>query len=669
MPTRDANNATWYLLRYAEDFVPPGPRPGAGASEVPPELDVALVYDPARHVLELRPSPPTSPLRPLPGIAVDINGEVYRVDPASHELLVRRCDGSEEPLVRSPQVLGRPSGLALDRRGLLYVADPPVGRVVVVDPDAGSVVAVLREGLVEPVDVAVAPGGRVYVADRASGRAGGGQVAMYGPRFDALGRFAPTLGPTGPFRPVAVMVDADGTILVADAAYPRLLRFDPDGGPLADVEPAAAARPYREGDVRPESPESAYGRRLPCFRAGACPPPASARDGGRRLAEVHRALRLLRLRPERRFEPGGTFVSRVLDGGVPGTVWHRIELDADIPDGTAILVDTATAEAPDGFASAHWDAPARDGVLVPMAGPLREHLVQSPPGRYLRIWMTLRSDGRETPSVRSVRILYPRVSYLDLLPRVYRRDPDGAAFLERFLALFERIFTRIEDRYELFSRELNPDAAPREVIDWLACLVDLAFDPSWPLERRRALVAEAMSLYRQRGTVRGIERYVEIYTGTRPAIVEAFLRRPARPAFLGGRGSVLGGSFALAACAPGDAPDAALARDYAHRFAVAVYLDDPCDADVLLPVVDRIVAANKPAHTVHTLCPVRADARVGVQSTVGVDFVLGGREPPRAVLGGCPEPGAPAEGAAVLGVDSVLGARRPGYVGLLPPEL
>ena len=67
------------------------------------------------------------------------------------------------------------------------------------------------------------------------------------------------------------------------------------------------------------------------------------------------------------------------------------------------------------------------------------------------------------------------------------------------------------------------------MIDWLACLVDLVFDPSWPLERRRALVAEAMALYRTRGTVRGLERYIEIYTGMRPVILEGFLTRSAGP--------------------------------------------------------------------------------------------------------------------------------------------
>jgi hypothetical protein len=198
------------------------------------------------------------------------------------------------------------------------------------------------------------------------------------------------------------------------------------------------------------------------------------------------------------------------------------------------------------------------------------------------------------------------------------------------------------------------------VIDWLACLIDLSFDPSWPLARRRALVAEAMALYRQRGTPAGLSRYVEIYTGSRPEILEAFLTRPRNPAFLGGRGSVLGCPLQLLEAAD-KPPDEQLYFEFAHRFTVLVYLDDPCEAETQLPVVDRIIQVNKPAHTVHTLCPVFPKARVGIQSTVGLDLVVGGQEALGTSLGGCPEAPAPG-GSAKLGVDSVLGERRPSYV-------
>jgi phage tail-like protein len=652
MLARDANNATWYLLRYAMDFTPRAPKPLT--DPVPPQLDPTLFYDEQRHVLELLPKVPQQERQPLPGIAVDVDGEVYRTD--GGQVLVRRCDGSEVPLVCQPQVFARPAGLALDRRGFLYVADPFARRVVAILPEDGNVQGVLDGELQEPVDVAAAPDGRLYVADRA-----GGSIGIYSPRYMRLRSFASQNGsglPAKP-RPIAVMIDTDGSVLVADANHPRLLHFDRNGKPLGDLQLAALTAQIAGGDVALDALEKAYGKRLPRFFTDTCCPPFAERDGGERLAEVHRALRLLRLRLGAAFEPAGVFLSAALDSGTPGTTWHRVEVDANLADGTQLVVETATAEHTDAFASAVWAVPERDGKPIPITPEVADQLIQSPPGRYLRLRVTLRSDGRETPSLRSIKVLYPRVSYLDLLPRIYRRDPDGSRFLERFLALFERLFTDIENRYEDFSRELNPDAAPLDVINWLACLIDLSFDPSWSLVRRRALVAAAMDLYRRRGTIAGIERYVEIYTGIRPLVQEAFLRRPGRAAFLGSRGSILGCSLALTRPVADQTPEQTLFQQYAHRFTVLVYLADRCDEELLLPVVDRIVSVNKPAQTVHTIYPVYAETRVGIQSTVGLDFVVGGQEAPRTRLGGCP---APAAGTGVLGVDSILGERRPQYV-------
>ena len=54
MPARNANNATWYMLRYATDFAPRVP---AASDPAPPQFvpasDPALFYDDVRNVLEL----------------------------------------------------------------------------------------------------------------------------------------------------------------------------------------------------------------------------------------------------------------------------------------------------------------------------------------------------------------------------------------------------------------------------------------------------------------------------------------------------------------------------------------------------------------------------------------------------------------------------------------
>lgn len=675
MPSRDANDATWYVLRYAEDFrprsgEPTGPNAPFGLPSAP-WLQASLLYDELRGVLELQPQASPVAAEPVQGVAVDVDGDVYRVDDDAR-LVVVRCDGSVAPLQCEPGVLAQPAGLALDRRGLLYVADPAARRVVVLLPDDGSVQAVLVGGgpigmLVDPVDVAVAPSGRIHVADRA-----GGRIAVFSSRMQPLASFA-TAPATGQApRPIAVMVDADANLLVADAHLPRLLRYAPDGTRLADRDLSTLLAPLAGGELAEGALARAYDGRLPRFLVGSCGPCRTpADDGPARLAEVHAALRLLALALGRRFEPEGMFISRALDGGRPGTPWHRIdvELAAEAPVGSRVLVETFSSDSATPLVPPLWSAP-RDaaGHAISFSIDRPDQLVQSPRGRFLWLRITLQSDdGHATPSVTAIRAFYPRLSWLDLLPTAYRRDPESAAFLEHLLALFEHVFTGVEDRYIEFSHELNPDAAPREVITWLAALVDLWFDPSWPIERRRALVGEAMSLYRTRGTIAGIERYVEIYTGHAPVIVEGWLERPLRPGTLGRPGSVLGCGLPLLGCVPAATllPDTQLWARYAHRFTVFFYVDDRCDEAITARAVDRILEVNKPAHTVHRSQAVFPEAQVGVHSRVGLDLVLGAAESPRTQLvdaAGSDERGHAGASRGVLGVDSVLGARRPSYV-------
>lgn len=655
MPSHDANNATWYVLRYAEDFNPRPddvPYPESPFEEPSlPYLQQSLLFDERRGVLELCPEPPPFAADPPPGLAVNISGDIYRVDERG-VLVVVRCDGTSAVVPCEPGILAQPAGLALDRRGYLYVADPAARRVVVIDPNDGTARAILGGGgpigcLVEPIDVAVSPAGLVFVADRGAGR-----VAVFSSGMRPVGAFPLDGAPGKAPQPIAVTIDAAGNVLVADAFFPRLLTYAPDGTRLADVDLTSLVTPLAGGELAKGAFDRAYGARVPLFLLGSCGPCATpGEDGPARLAEVHRALRLLALSLGRRFTTSGVFISRALDGGRPGVLWHRVEveLNGSPPPATSVLIETVTSDSATPTTIV-WSAP-RDGAgnAIAFVPDRLDQLVQSDRGRFLWLRVTLvTADGTATPSVTAIRAFYPRVSWLDLLPTPYRRDPEAASFTDRFLALFEHVFTGVENRYEAFSRELNPDAAPRDVIDWLAALIDLAFDPSWPLERRRALVAEAMWLYRTRGTIAGLVRYVEIYTGVRPAIVEGWLERPSRPAVLGRPGSLLGCGLPILGGVLSAAmlPDDELWARYAHRFSIYVYISRECDTDVIRRAVDRIVEVNKPAHTAHRIETVYPDARLGLQSRVGLDLVLGAAPAP----------------AGVLGVDAVVGARRPEYV-------
>lgn len=311
------------------------------------------------------------------------------------------------------------------------------------------------------------------------------------------------------------------------------------------------------------------------------------------------------------------------------------DLDGAVPVDEPISVDGLTAGTPwTAPAEIHWVEPELGAIWPRAATTLAwadwEELatpagVATDRGRYL--WLRLQLVGATahpddavataTPTVRSVRLVRPRLSYLRYLPATFSRrdadDPTGSLFLERMLGMFERTLTGIESRYEGVARQLDPFAADPEWLAFLAAWFDLALDPDLPLDRKRRLVAEIHELYGIRGTREGIRRTLEIVTGESPTIIEGFQERPGAGTVLGG--GVLGCMPLVAEAAPSDR--------YAHRFAVTVFVDDPCRRDQVEATVRRLLDAIKPAHTVVDLRVATPDMRTGITSTVGVDTVLG----------------------------------------------
>ncbi|MHB1295104.1 MAG: FHA domain-containing protein [Anaerolineae bacterium] len=147
--------------------------------------------------------------------------------------------------------------------------------------------------------------------------------------------------------------------------------------------------------------------------------------------------------------------------------------------------------------------------------------------------------------------------YMQYLPPIYQVEP----FLGRFLLAFEGILAPIEQTVDNMDLYLSPRTVPAFFLDRLADWLGLVLDEKWPLEKRRAVLAEAAELYRMRGTRRGLARHVELYAGVAPEIDE-----------------------------PQDQP-----------FHFCVRLQLPPGHDVDRATLERIILANKPAHTTFAL--------------------------------------------------------------------
>jgi phage tail-like protein len=117
-------------------------------------------------------------------------------------------------------------------------------------------------------------------------------------------------------------------------------------------------------------------------------------------------------------------------------------------------------------------------------------------------------------------------SYLKYLPALFQEDP----FLGRFLVPFEEVLSSFESLLSEVDRYFSPaltspvpsdsSATYPELLRWLAQWVALVLDEEWDEAKQRRIIGEAVALYRYRGTVQGLKRYLEIYTGIEPEIRE-----------------------------------------------------------------------------------------------------------------------------------------------------
>jgi phage tail-like protein len=278
-------------------------------------------------------------------------------------------------------------------------------------------------------------------------------------------------------------------------------------------------------------------------------------------------------------------------------------------------------------------------------------------GRYLWLVLVLAGNTRTTPRVRSVRVANPAHDLLRRLPQVLWRDGASESFLQRFLAPLAGTLTELDARASRRRALIDPASAPPEALAWLAGFVGLAFDQRWPVAVRRQLIAEAMPLFRFRGTVSGLQRFIQIVTGVAPVIIEQFRLRggavignaePGGSRAIVGAGLRVGGRVGDINLAPLDQASVDDAfQTHAHRFTVmlpALLSDDT------LALADWVLERHRPAHTAVTLCSAGSGLRVGRGLHVGLTSVVGRSSGWQTLQ----------LGATALGRDAVVGWPRLG---------
>ena len=553
------------------------------------------------------------------GLAVTADGGFVIADTGNHQVKIFSCFPNALLSVWGTGKAGSaatefdsPCGVAVDGCGLVYIADRGNGRVQRIRRD-GTLLTPIA-GLNSPTRLALGSDGTLVVLDSPS-------VLVF-PPGQATARQSLSVDAAS-----CVTLDDSGNLYIgtSTALIHKYETTATDGYKFVGIGVTGVAGRFLDLLWTPE-----------------------LELVGILLAKCSHEPELITLPTCGSYMPGGTFITNALDSGIEGCVWDRIHLDAQIPAGTVIEVATQTAETP-WAADAPFKAdcstysPTSAQCFMALTEANTECLVQSAPGRYLRMQLVLKSNSLASPVLSAVQVGFPRSSYLQYLPALYQQDDRSRVFLDRFLRIFQATFDGMDRTLDELWMRFDPNSVPAAWFSWLAAWIALPINPLWTDQERRIALKSAGRLYPQRGTPAAVQQLVEQYSGVSGVrLLEHFRLRQLIVLSDGqGTGQTLGSGTRL------------WSRDHYRRLQLGVYSTvgnfeltgepepdieplawganeftvffdcHPYQVAAVQKKVELAVEQEKPAYTKANYAPVFARMRVGVQATLGVDTRIG----------------------------------------------
>ncbi len=482
-------------------------------------------------------------LRLPANVAVAESGDIYlldrtrgvllRFDPCACEFREVSCHGSSARAHDEAWFVGA-TALAICH-GDLFVANPRLGRVLRIALNGLLMRAALRvprrgQGSLQPgltwrpSALAIDGAGRLWVGDSTNGR-----IDRFGPD----GKWIEPGWP-GLVSPRHLAVDCNDRLYVLTEGDPAVANTF-DAGTLTPV----AGDPPDFAATFPSLPfpvDSAAQLHLGALCSDLCGRTGIFDLNG--MPVVRDAAAKLPL-----YLTTGGYTSAPLDSRIERCQWHRVVLEGVVPENTSVEVQTTTAHivfSPDELTalpdeawqtrtqwvgarerqpeSALCDIEARAPRTSP---PYWDCLVRSAPARFCWLRLILRSDGSATPGIRRIVVEYPRISLRRYLPAVFGAEPVSADFTDRFLSIFDTTLRSIERHLDRQAALFDPMTAPAtrgrgqlvDFLSWLGAWIGIALDRHWPEERRRRFLKDAPSFFALRGTRAGLWRALLSYLG------------------------------------------------------------------------------------------------------------------------------------------------------------
>ncbi|MEP6933451.1 MAG: PA14 domain-containing protein, partial [Nitrospirota bacterium] len=528
-------------------------------------LSLAGIPGPADEKAISIPSPIDSDPGPFDsnpsGLATGPCNDVVLSDTANHQVIW--CDGvCPDRTLRLGSGAGNASSQFEMSCGLLihadslYVADSGNGRVQIFRLPTLELRSVWTGMFQKPTGLAVDSQGNIYVLDQ-------GLKRVF--RFTSIGAPDANYMSWTFDQPLFIAIDGQDQLYVTESQTHRILQFKQDGTALGALpEVTALKRPSalaaRGNWVYGADAESgkiwlfdvvsnSYLGTLPGYRG----PVSAMAIGPDDSLWLKPGLdqTYYRLEPKKVFLSQGLLTTQdkdPLDAG-EGIDWARVHVDVEMPPGTLVqlrlIARANSAPAPNENDWEKAEVLPLDTLVPPLLGTQDAEVGVK---RFLWVRVVVTTEqATVTPRLLQVEAETMSPSYLDHLPAVYRRADAPTRFLERWLKLVQGEIDDWESRLEGMPRQFDALMTPEDQLSWLAKWLAFPLPKGHAAHTLRAVFAKVPDLYAHRGTPGGVCDLTELYTGARPHLFEAF---HARRVWQLGKTSALGLDTALPPALP-----------------------------------------------------------------------------------------------------------------------
>lgn len=594
-----------------------------------------LFYPPATSSGGFQPQEAPTALQQPTGLAIDDDGHLFIAETGASSLLIYEL--LDYRLVQRLTLRSPPVDVCSDGQHAYALTNDAVVKVTA---RGKSAYIPLPDSLIAPSRIAVTRSAEIYVLD---------QAGTADARIIPLAREDEWLAL--PFAGHMVFSDEE-TVVIARRAGEDLLRFKIEPGLQWQLPHLKALHYDGRGIVLTLDGEIGYW----------------TAKGFRRAT-----------RARLKFLNEGRIVGFQLDCDEYQNQWGRLFIDACIPRGTSVSVACLVMdEVPENSGPALSRTPPENAAMLTVHRPdlsppmppaemlddlefyplhrrdrggelpwldedednfaTYEAPVIEEPGRFLWLVLQLKGSSQFTPKLRSVRIEHQAHDLLRRLPKLYSRDAVAADFLRRYLAIMEGAQRDLDQQAARRHLMLDPESTPAELLPWLASFVGLVIDRRWSESVRRRVVEEAIWLFRHRGTIKGLKRFLDLYLEMADQdnggviIIEHYQVRGLGGAFVGesdaeAANSVLGAGFRIGGRI-GSEEEISINETslldafttHAHRFSVVLPIN--LDAE-RLAVVETILEQHRPAHTIYDICSVDTGMRIGSGLHIGLNSLVG----------------------------------------------